>query len=471
MQRFRAVVVLLGLVLFGFTARPAWGDPPAKPAAATPATTSPSSSSPSPQRGYELLLNKAYLPPDFDQETFDELWRCWPAPLRAAAEQATPSQRRHMAYERYGLIARPSDPLQRPLQYVVDAQGNWSMSCLACHQGHVAGQAIAGLPNTHFALETLTEEVRLTKLRLGKKLGRMELGSLIMPLGTTNGTTNAVMFGVVLMHYRDADLNVYPNRPLPQMLHHDDDAPPWWNIKYKRRLYADGFAVKSARALMQFLLVSENGPDAFRRWEREFQDVAAYLNSLTPPRYPHAVDAELAARGEPIFRRTCAKCHGTYGSEASYPEKIIPIEVVGTDPMRLRALTASRRRAYEASWFAYYGKHKVIAEPGGYVAPPLHGIWASAPYFHNGSVPTLWHVLHPEKRPVVWRRSALGYDQQKVGLEVTELNEVPDEVTTSAERRCFFDTRAKGKSAAGHEFPGVLNEDERRAVLEYLKTL
>ena len=40
----------------------------------------------------------------------------------------------------------------------------------------------------------------------------------------------------------------------------------------------------------------------------------------------------------------------------------------------------------------------------GYVTPPLHGVWASAPYFHNGSVPTVWDVLKPADRPKVWRR-------------------------------------------------------------------
>ena len=66
--------------------------------------------------------------------------------------------------DRYGLSPHPDDP-SRSLQYVVDGAGKWTMSCLACHQGSVAGRVIPGAPNTRYALETLTEEVRQVKLR------------------------------------------------------------------------------------------------------------------------------------------------------------------------------------------------------------------------------------------------------------------------------------------------------------------
>ena len=115
-------------------------------------------------RGYELLHNKPYLPPDFDQETFDELWKCWEEPLRSQAEKATPEERRAMAFSRYGLTTAPGDTSGKPQQYVVDKQGNWTMNCLACHQGKVAGKALPGLPNSLFALQTLTDDIRATKL-------------------------------------------------------------------------------------------------------------------------------------------------------------------------------------------------------------------------------------------------------------------------------------------------------------------
>lgn len=421
-------------------------------------------------RGYEILTAKAYLPADFDQEVFDNLWQTWEEPLRSTAENASPDERRRMAFSRYGLTSAPGDTSGKPQQYVVDAEGNWTMNCLACHQGKVAGRVTPGAPNSLFALQTLAEDVRNTKLRMHKQLVRMDVASAIFPLGTTNGTTNAVMFGMALMAHRDAQLNIVPGLP-PPMTHHDHDAPAWWHFKKKTRLYSDGFAVKGHRPLMQFMLIPENGPEKFREWEDDFREIFAWLESLEAPAYPLAIDRTLAGQGEAIFNHVCADCHGTYGAEEAYPNKIVAIEELGTDPVRLGALSPEHRQAYGQSWFGHFGEHEAIGNPGGYVAPPLDGVWASAPYFHNGSVPTLWHVLHPDQRPKVWLRSEDGYDEQKVGLEMVAFDNLPESVTIGSERRRYFDTRKFGKSAAGHTFPDVLDEAEKRAVLEYLKTL
>lgn len=423
------------------------------------------------QRGYRLLTTKAYLSPDFDQETFDELWKTWEEPQRTQAERATLEERRKLAFSRYGLT--PASDSQGPgsLQYVLDDRGNWIMNCFSCHGGKVAGRVTPGLPNSLFALQTLTEEVRLTKIRQQKKFSRMDAGSLFVPLGGSNGTTNAVIFGVMLLAKRDADLNVRQENPAPPLLHHDHDAPPWWHYKKKQHIYIDGFASKGHRPLMQFLLVPSNGPRQFHEWEDDYRAIEAYLESLEAPKYPFEIDRKLAATGEPIFNRSCARCHGTYGEQATYPEKLVPLADIGTDPRRLEALTAEGRERYRQSWFAHNGEKEVIIDPAGYVAPPLDGIWATAPYLHNGSVPTLWHLLHASERPAVWLRSEDGYDTAKVGLEIQTFDKLPAEAATAAQRRRYFDTHKTGKSAAGHLYPDKLTEDEKRAVLEYLKTL
>jgi hypothetical protein len=125
----------------------------------------------------------------------------------------------------------------------------------------------------------------------------------------------------------------------------------------------------------------------------------------------------------------------------------------------------------QLTWFGYYGKKRMVVEPAGYVAPPLDGVWASAPYLHNGSVPTLRDLFYPERRPVIWQRTENGYDQENIGLEVSRFDELPAGTTDPRVRRTFFDTRQFGKSNAGHLFPTQLAEDEKQAVLEYLKTL
>jgi mono/diheme cytochrome c family protein len=423
------------------------------------------------ERGYRLLTTKAYLPPDFDRETFDNAWKAWPEPLRSEAEKASTEERRRMAFDRYGLTERPEDR-SAPLQYVTGEDGQWTMNCFSCHGGEVAGRVVPGLPNSRYALATLTEETRSVKLQMGKPLSRMDVGSVLVPLGSNIGVTNAVMFGVALRAQRDAALNVVQPKELPRMVHHDLEAPPWWHFKKKRFLYIDGFAEKGHRALMQFMMVAENGPEKFREWEADFRDIYAYLESLEAPEYPFAIDRKLAEQGRAAFERECSRCHGEYGEHESWPGTIVPIEEVQTDRVRLDALRPEQRRLYSESWFGHDGELETIADPRGYVAPPLDGVWASGPYFHNGSVPTLWHVLHPGERPAIWRRVGKEFDGERIGPAIEECKEIPrDALLDQRQARLYFDTRRFGKSAQGHLFPDQLSEDEKAAVLEYLKTL
>jgi len=423
-------------------------------------------------RGWKWLRSRPYLPPDFDQEVFDALWKVWPGPDRSLAARSTPDERRAMTLARYGLPELPGDRWStRPMGYVDDGRGGWVMNCLTCHGGSVAGQVIPGLGNSELALESLIEDVRLTKLTQFKKPAHLELASLKIPLGTTHGTSNAVVFGIVLGSLRNPDMTIDRSRVEPAWLHHDMDAPPLWNVRKKSSLYCDGHSPKNHRMLMQFILLPAYGPEKLASWESDFQDILAWIESLEPPRYPGRIDAPLAEQGRGIFNEHCARCHGTYGPDGRYEQHTIPLSEIQTDPLRWRALTREHRAWLSRSWMSRDGADHVELDPVGYVAPPLDGIWASAPYFHNGSVPTLWHVLHPAERPSVWRRERAAYSHDQVGLSVESFSDIPASVTERYEQRWFFDTRLPGKSAAGHTFPDALTEDRKRAVLEYLKTL
>ncbi len=421
------------------------------------------------KRGWEAILNTPFVPPYFDEETFREVWRVWPEPLRSRAERADDDERRRMAFDRYGLTPRPGAADARvPLQFVVSDDGAWTPNCFACHSGELLGRPYPGLPNTRYALKTLIEETRAVKTNLGKPWSPVDWGLMLMELGTTNGRTNAVIFGVALGDRRDDRLNVVPPRRWPNFIHHDMDAPPLWHFSKKHRLYLDGFAEKDHRPLMQFTLDPSNSGERVRAWEPQFRDIAAYLETLQPPRYPFPIDESLAATGRGVFRRHCARCHG--GAGVLYPEKTIPLATIGTDRLRFDALGDGRRADYGRNWLSYFGKAKTVTEPTGYVAPPLDGIWASAPYFHNGSVPTLWHVLHPGERPRVWRPFIGEFDRERVGWRFEAVGDVPA-LRDRWERRWYFDTSAAGHSAAGHDFPDRLTEADKRAVLEFLKTL
>ena len=135
------------------------------------------------------------------------------------------------------------------------------------------------------------------------------------------------------------------------------------------------------------------------------------LESGTPG-YPFAIDCELAAKGERVFTRSCSRCHGTYGPAGRYPNKLISLGVIGTDPTLAHASAPDGVAHYLESWFAR--EHGPDGQPyhglggGGYQEPPLDGVWATAPYLDNGSVPTVYDVLKSGSRPRLFTRSFRG---------------------------------------------------------------
>lgn len=427
------------------------------------------------ERGYRLLRTKAYQHGELSAAMFDELWRVWPEPDRARAESADPAARKEMAFRRYGIVPPAADDpfltRQDALGYVRTDDGWLVSNCLMCHGGKVEGRPIPGLGNSHIALQTLSDDMLRYRRRKGESVFFGALANLYTPLGASNGATNAQIFSVALAMVRDDDLRRVAPKRLPRLAHHDLDAPPLWNTHKKKRLYIDGFVEKTPRVIMQFVLTAGNSGETIKGWESDFEAILAWIESLRPPRYPHPIDRVLAGSGEKIFSRACARCHGTYGEHPHYPEKMVDISEIGTDPLRLQAMPVEHRRFFQTSWFGEGGVRAVIERPEGYVAPPLDGIWASAPYLHNGSVPTLWHLLHADQRPVVWRRTQDGYDRRRVGLEIEEFKELPESAVRPEQKRTYFSTRLPGKSAGGHEFPEALSEDEKTALLEYLKTL
>lgn len=100
----------------------------------------------------------------------------------------------------------------------------------------------------------------------------------------------------------------------------------------------------------------------------------------------------------------------------------------------------------------------------GYVAPFLDGIWLRAPYLHNGSVPTIRDLLEPAaKRPRLFWRGYDLYDPVKVGF--VHQGEAAQRTGSK------YDTRERSNGNAGHEFGTGLAEEEKTALVEYLKTL
>lgn len=355
--------------------------------------------------------------------------------------------------------------------------------------------------------------------------------------------------------------------------------------------------------------VSSNDGQA---WMREHGvEANDWALTLKSPRYPGSVNNTLAEQGAVLFHEldlwgagrgnavrrptegngSCASCHGAYApryfNDPAYlarPELegmagyITPIDIIGTDRVRLDVNDEAMQQAGAQNFFGYpeltsrvatgesdyCGPQNLNAQRGsrelGYLAQPLYGIWATAPYLHNGSVPNLWELLKSSERPTLWRRQStptpngqggqvvMGFDTdvnraydhtrmgwryqnvacQPVGLPnlttcininptvalqcavdrtlgtitnqhlacdpeglaaqsvnslltfaqdnlvlVWNLLYAPMDVTDVAavEERKNYNTRMYGQGNGGHTFGDVLTDQERRAILEYLKTL
>jgi len=103
--------------------------------------------------------------------------------------------------------------------------------------------------------------------------------------------------------------------------------------------------------------------------------------------------------------------------------------------------------------------------PAAYESRVLYGIWATAPYLHNGSVPNLWQLLlPPERRSPSFMVGSRKYDEKNVGYVTTETPYKDGTLVVGA-------GAAPGNSNAGHDYTQGLTDDDRRALLEYLKTL
>jgi hypothetical protein len=100
----------------------------------------------------------------------------------------------------------------------------------------------------------------------------------------------------------------------------------------------------------------------------------------------------------------------------------------------------------------------------GYVAVPLDGLWLRGPYLHNGSVPSLADLLEPvSRRPTRFYRGHDVVDPVRVGF----VSEGPEAQRVGT----LYDTTLDGNSPAGHVYGTTLLPEEKRALLEYLKTL
>jgi len=262
-------------------------------------------------------------------------------------------------------------------------------------------------------------------------------------------------------------------QPIDDTIGNSDMMPLWNEARREGTAYHwDGLST----SLREVVQSSALGDGASRKWvERDYakwneteptrmsslRRVMNYIGSLEAPKYPLTVDAALAAAGEPVYKAQCAECHEAGGRRTG---SVIPLDEVGTDRHRLDMWTQNSASAYNAYGEGYSWNFTNFRKTNGYTAVPLDGIWLTAPYLHNGSVPTLADLLAPvAERPKRFWRGLDLFDAERVGF-VSDSDEAKRIGTV-------LDVSRPGNSNAGHTYGTTLSPQEKRALVEYLKTL
>jgi hypothetical protein len=405
-----------------------------------------------------------------------------------------------------------------------------TISCAACHSSNLFGTKVIGLTNrfpraneffilgqkllSHTPSLAYQAMFKPTKdeLQLFKnsKEAIKHVG-LIKPLQLGLDTSLAQV-GLSLSKrkedaYASYDKMLAKNPRPNQLTSHPADSKPavWWNVKYKTRWLSDG-SIVSGNPIHTNFLWNEIGRGVdlkkLEKWLKDnpktIEELTSYVFAAKAPRYndffPNKIDIKLAQKGEKLYLNNCRSCHGEYvkawsqSGDLTYAQNMETIKVkyhsktpvidVGTDPHRYEGMRYFANDLNRLQISKSIGT--VVEAQKGYVPPPLEGIWARWPYFHNNSVPTLYDVLTVDhKRPKFYiavdaQDKAKDFDQLKNGYP--HPNNVRDEYKKN--KYYHYDATKPGLLNRGHS-KMLLNEDgsekfthqDKLALIEFLKTL
>ncbi|PIK15182.1 hypothetical protein [Halobacteriovorax sp. JY17] len=408
-----------------------------------------------------------------------------------------------------------------------------TFSCATCHTSNLFGKSVMGLTNKrvrankffHMAKQTVplipskifqvgtraTEEERLqfrrTKYNLNS-IGAIEPQVLGLDTSLPQVALSLARRKNDEYATKSKFLEKFPRRNALDHFVADSKPAVWWNLKYKTRWLSDGSIVEGNPIFTNFLWNELGRGTDLKELESWMQNNTEKIRELTAaafstkaPRWTDFFDASTinlssAKRGEKVFEKSCAKCHGSYEKawnlenaeelsevdilatvKVKYHEKT-PVKNVGTDPQRYQGMQHFADRLNELK-ISKWMKTKVEPQEG-YVPPPLVGIWARYPYFHNNSVPTLCALLTKvENRPKSFIQGPAvdkesDFDSECVGYPVGK--NIPKEWLK--DKDAYFDTSKPGLRNTGHtkmfldkNGNEIYSVAEKKDLINFLKTL
>jgi hypothetical protein len=240
------------------------------------------------------------------------------------------------------------------------------------------------------------------------------------------------------------------------------DLPSLWNQRVREGLWLhwDGNNDRVEERNKSAAIGAGATPDSLDL--ASLKRIEDWILDLKPPAYPRQrLRADVAARGQQVYKTACGYCHDLGTAKVG---QVVDIGEVKTDPERLRSFTPELAVQMNTIGERYPWQFKHFRKTNGYASMPLDGVWLRAPYLHNGSVPTLRDLLEPpDRRPATFYRGYDVIDREKVGF----VSNVPQ-----ADGRAFFqyNTAVEGNGNGGHIYGVALPDADKQAIVEYLKT-
>ncbi|AXQ28281.1 hypothetical protein D0B54_06115 [Solimonas sp. K1W22B-7] len=476
-----------------------------------------------------------------------------------------------------------SGQLPASLTQTRSADGKWSgrigLNCHGCHSGQIGtpqdgpGLGLAyGSGNPNGDVSVIARDLGLT--------GAPAISAFAL-FSTQRGTNNAAFFNIAALGGVRPDLSLLDT--LRSGSNASGDNPAWWNMGHRPLKFWNGSFPSDAVRVDLAFFTPLGGGDSAGFVSEHAQDADHWVLAQKAPMYPKTIDIPLAEQGAILFHSkdlwgegldnpaqrpaggngSCASCHGAYSPRFVHDPAyladpalegvasfVVPRAVIRTDFARANTDNEGVSQALSRTSIGY--PETADAGPGhdcgaqtraatrgadrelGYLAPPLYGAWATAPYLHNGSVPDAWTLLKPSERPRLWRRVstparadqagkvvmgfdtdiARAYDPQKLGwnyevlscgmgtipfLDCDLLNPEEDPLLRALinalygnllaawnignatsllqftpqqiEDRKIYNSNYFSQGNEGHDFTAVLTDQERHALIEYLKTL
>jgi hypothetical protein len=235
-----------------------------------------------------------------------------------------------------------------------------------------------------------------------------------------------------------------------------------WNVDKRAWVHWDG-NTRSPIARNLLASLGLGAPMHGKHGDLEFAMVKRQTDlseAIRPPKYPFPITRDMATRGEKHFQADCFSCHGGVESDS----RLHSIAEVGTDPVRASMFTEKLAEGFnkflaDLETDGYVPpKEYGVRSTGKYWAPTLSGVWARSPFLHNGSVRTMQELLTaPEQRAKTFHRGSRMYDEEALGY--------------TNEGAYVLDTSTSGNANTGHDYGTKLARDEKRDLIEYLKTL